>query len=95
MTEPRSKAGAALIRRTMGIVEAVAAIEAEITEDILAAIYGDYNSQAAYVKVATYCDTVLDKSGGLLGRVRDKARYRYRPLESGLSQEQIDAGDFT
>ena len=41
-------------------------------EDVLALIYAKNNTRA-FLAVAEVCDEVLDKSGGLLGRVRDKA----------------------
>lgn len=41
-------------------------------EDILVKLYIMRN-EPSYVAVAEICDTELDRSGGLLGRVRDGA----------------------
>lgn len=70
-------------------------IEDEAGEDMLALLYGDHDQTPAYVAVARACDEVIDRSGALLGRVRSKAEYRYHPTRpGGLTQEQLDAGDF-
>ncbi len=67
----------------------------EAGEDMLALLYGDHDQTPAYVAVARACDEVIDRSGALLGRVRSKAEYRYHPTRpGGLTQEQLDAGDF-
>lgn len=46
--------------------------ENDVLVEALARIYR--NGSAASIAVADVCDTLLDKSGGLLGEVRNKAR---------------------
>lgn len=49
------------------------AIRAE-RERVCAAVYAEGHSTSAPVAVAKVCDETLDRSGALLGRVRDAAR---------------------
>jgi len=67
----------------LAAIDRLAATPAPLdVEDVLAAIYGDHDRTPAYVKVAELCDTVFDKSGGLLGRVREKAAAYAEEAES-------------
>ncbi len=78
MTEPTPEEIAADIRRrcqfmalsTESFVADAIRAERERLEDMLVKLYV---SDPAYVAVARLCDEEIDKSGAMLGRVREKA----------------------
>lgn len=59
--------------RAEDLLDRIAEALSKEREATLAAIYARGGSSTQLV-IAKYCDEVLDGSGALLGRVRDKAR---------------------